>query len=331
VNPTPVNRPLFPDIPASLKKHDLLVLAWNRHFFGEDFLRPVAVPNPGGKDILLTFTTDRKRIAQADAIWFHGPTISDLPDKNSGQPWIMMSMESDANYPKTSAPIVDRIFDITATYRLDSDVPCVYTSWREYGSFTGPPIKHFKAQSPAVYIASHAVQQRDQFVAELMRHIPIDCLGTRLRNHRIKGFASGVERSGNGGLSMPDVLKYYRYYIAFENSIATDYVTEKIYHALSCGIVPVYHGAPNIRQFLPHDDAAILASDFSSPAELADYMNHLTLDSQAYARHLAWRQRPLSESFTNLVNLGNVDSRYRLAVKLAHGCDKECHCGGRLR
>ena len=38
---------------------------------------------------------------------------------------------------------------------------------------------------------------------------------------------------------------------AFEDSMAVDYVTEKVYDALHAGSVPLYLGAPNILEFVP--------------------------------------------------------------------------------
>ena len=42
-----------------------------------------------------------------------------------------------------------------------------------------------------------------------------------------------------------------------ENSIATDYVTEKLYDAFVAGCVPVYYGAPNVEDLLPDPDSII--------------------------------------------------------------------------
>ena len=38
---------------------------------------------------------------------------------------------------------------------------------------------------------------------------------------------------------------------AMENSLAKDYVSEKLWHAFRAGCVPIYYGAPNIIDFLP--------------------------------------------------------------------------------
>lgn len=47
------------------------------------------------------------------------------------------------------------------------------------------------------------------------------------------------------------------YSLLQENSIATDYVTEKLYDAFVAGCVPLYLGAPNIAKLLPDPQAII--------------------------------------------------------------------------
>jgi len=47
------------------------------------------------------WTSDAGRLNEADAVWFHIPTFSGLPNsKPKGQKWVAMSMEGDGYYPK---------------------------------------------------------------------------------------------------------------------------------------------------------------------------------------------------------------------------------------
>jgi hypothetical protein len=182
-------------IPADLRTTEILVLAWTDHFFDADYLSPKVIPNPNGPDITLDFTRDRDRLHQADAVWFHGPSILDSPERRPGQKWILMSMESAVNYPILRHPKLDDIFDLTMTYRLDSDIPCPYPNRHHYGGFMDPPARH---EGPAkgalaVYIASNPVDHRDRFVRELMRHIPVDSLGSCLNNRSPGDFITGPE------------------------------------------------------------------------------------------------------------------------------------------
>ena len=317
-------------VPRNLIKHNLLVLAWTKHFFGSDYLDPKLIKNPNGPDISMSFTTERKRLAEADAVWFHGPSVKELPEAKT-QPWILMSMESDVNYPALTNPVFLRMFDIKMTYNLASDVPCIYPNRDHYGTFLETPPHRLGPSNGALaaYIASHPVAHRDNYAQQLMRYVDIDSLGKCLRNAEITGFVTDGWNAG-GWDSIMSILPRYKFYLAFENSITADYVTERVFHALASGVVPVYLGAPNVRNFMPHDDAVIDTADFSGPRELGNYLCHLDANDAAYAKHLRWKQDGFSKAFADLLDLGSTDPLHRLAIKLAHGCGYDCRCGGRV-
>lgn len=314
-----------------MAKQRLLVLAWTDHFFGKNYLDDRIVIIPTGQDIEMVFTQDRSRLTEADAVWFHGPSIVDLPPQKS-QPWILMSMESDENYPSLKNKMMLLKFEIQMTYRLDSDVPCIYPNWRDYGSFLEKPSQHHGPAEGAlaVYIASNPAAQRDAYAAELMQHVRVDSLGSCLHNKDIEGFVGNGWSKGAWD-SLMSVLPRYKFYLAFENSVATDYVTERVFHALAAGTVPIYLGAGNVRDFMPDKNAIIDASDYSSPRELADYILELDQNDVAYERHRAWKHEGTTAGFKKLVDLGSIEPMDRLAIKLAHGCVRSCRCGGRLR
>lgn len=324
---------MIPEVPAGLAKTELLVLMWTGHYFGPDYLTPRVVANPQGDDVRMVLTEDRTRLRQADAVWFHAPSIGELP-REKRQPWVLMSMESEVNCPSLRDPLVRRVFDLHMTYRLDSDVPCLYPNWHQYGTFLEPPVRRAGPSrgATALYVASNPVPDRDDYVAELMQTFPVDCLGGCLNNRRVQGFANeGEARAEQGWSSLNEVLPGYKFYLAFENSRTVDYVTEKVYRALAAGVVPVYRGAPNVRELMPADDAVLVADDFESPAALGEHLCALDHDDAAYARHLRWKREGYSPRFRRLVDLGSVEPMLRLAVKLAHGCGRECRCGGRQR
>jgi hypothetical protein len=47
--------------------------------------------------------------------------------------------------------------------------------------------------------------------------------------------------------------------------------------------------------------------------------------------HLRWKREGFSSRFERLVDLGSIEPQLRMAVKLAHGCERSCRCGGRMR
>ena len=51
-----------------------------------------------------------------------------------------------------------------------------------------------------------------------------------------------------------DVIRGYNFYYCYENSQGINgYVCEKIFDCFYCGIVPIYWGAPNIKELIPYD------------------------------------------------------------------------------
>ena len=94
-------------------------------------------------------------------------------------------------------------------------------------------------------------------------------------------------------------LSRYKFTLAFENSIAPDYVTEKFFDPLIAGSVPIYLGAPNVSDFAPAKRCFINVTDFDGPAALAAYLNAVDRDPDAYAEYLAWKKDGLSSSFRN--------------------------------
>merc|ERR1712157_78501 len=79
----------------------------------------------------------------------------------------------------------------------------------------------------------------------------------------------------------------YRFCVAMENSIRLDYVTEKIWHALEAGCVPIYYGSSNIKEIIPDPNAILLYDDYEKdPVKLAEAIQKLMQDDDAYAKKM---------------------------------------------
>ncbi|KAJ8729964.1 hypothetical protein PYW07_017002 [Mythimna separata] len=72
----------------------------------------------------------------------------------------------------------------------------------------------------------------------------------------------------------------YYFYLAFENSIAEDYVTEKLLHALQHYTVPVVYGGANYTRFMP--EGIYLSAQKSRIKHLAQEMVDIINDKQKY-------------------------------------------------
>jgi hypothetical protein len=257
---------------------------------------PASVPLV--KDLCLQqptgFTIGQSLLREADAVvfhipeWFYGcPTFEETP-KFHGQLWIAYSMESRVNYKQLANQRFMRHFDLCMTYEQDADIWTPYlpghSTWL---SIQRSSIAEKTESHPAALFRSDPVDQsgRNAFVAALMRYTMVDSYGKFLNNRTI----AGPDMGWNTKLK---VISRYHFYLALENSIAPDYVTEKIFDAFRAGTVPIYLGAPNVREFVP-ECSYIDATRFDGPKSLANYLHHLVQNPTDYAAYFDWRQKPL--------------------------------------
>jgi hypothetical protein len=70
-------------------------------------------------------------------------------------------------------------------------------------------------------------------------------------------------------------LANYKYSICFENSEMRGYITEKIFDCFYAGTVPIYHGAPDISDFID-PNSYIDFKNFRGLAELKKYLDSLS-------------------------------------------------------
>ncbi|KAM8908609.1 LOW QUALITY PROTEIN: 4-galactosyl-N-acetylglucosaminide 3-alpha-L-fucosyltransferase 9-like [Spinachia spinachia] len=81
-----------------------------------------------------------------------------------------------------------------------------------------------------------------------------------------------------------------KFYLSFENSVHSDYITEKFFNPLTWGSVPVVMGPPR-RMYEGHAPAEsfIHVEDFPSPKELAERLLSLDQNQTEYMRFFNWR------------------------------------------
>lgn len=130
---------------------------------------------------------------------------------------------------------------------------------------------------------------RQEYLKELMEMVRIDSYGKLYNNSRLE--------EDNGHSSKMALYEGYKFVIAFENSCAKDYVTEKFFDPLLAGAVPVYLGAPNVDEFAPGDNCYVDVRKYETVEELAIHLQACLDDPALYARYHAWREQPLRPTF----------------------------------
>jgi hypothetical protein len=258
-----------------------------------------------------TLSSDLSRLQEADAVVFHIPTMPSWSgiDKRPGQKWVAWSAESDVYYPHLRDRGFMARFDLTMTYRLDSDVPVPYIEEWIYRQLCRPAVPKTE-DAIAVVFSSNTREHsgRSRYLTELMKYIRVDSYG-RWKPNR-------VIQEDRGRETKLDTIARYKFTLAFENSLAKDYVSEKFFDPLIAGSVPVYQGTATIETFAPANRCFINVHDFGGPRELADYLLLLDREPARYAAYLQWKDHPFRRSFMELVGSQHEDYRRRLCRAL---------------
>jgi hypothetical protein len=254
-------------------------------------------------------TEDLASFRNAHAVVFHLPQVVNIRNtpKPPGQSWIGVTAESDVNYPRQADPGLLSCLDIVASYHQDSDFPINYTAPAQLHELLRPPPAKSDDALVCAFISNpHAASNREALLVELERDLPVHHYGRWHTTH------PGI---GRGRAAKLDVLRRYRFVLAFENAIDRDYVTEKWFDALVAGCVPVYLGAPNIADFAPATESYIDASACDAMA-LARQLRETAASQERYARHFAWKHRPLPTSFVRLFQDQEIPFLHRLCAWL---------------
>ncbi|KAM4618038.1 3-galactosyl-N-acetylglucosaminide 4-alpha-L-fucosyltransferase FUT3-like [Discoglossus pictus] len=258
------------------KKGEIIILVWNwpyRQSFPVDTCQPIH----GISGCILT--ANRTEYSNADAVIIHHMDVMNdkklLPEapRPPFQRWVWFNLE-----PPLIAKnlhIMDNLVNLTMTYRQDSDIVILY-GWIK-------PLKKtrsFKIPEKSKLVAWVVSQWykgdlRTQYYEELKKYMHIDIYGKHQQNLTWKDFHR--------------TLSKYKFYLAFENSVHTDYITEKLWENAFCARSVVL-GAPreNYERFIP-PDSFIHVDDFSSAQDLAKFLMELDKDDVRYEQYFKWR------------------------------------------
>jgi hypothetical protein len=252
----------------------------------------------------------------------------------------MQNMESLSKYPC----MAHQAADIRMTYERTADVWAPY--WRFPSSSLGsttedelqllrtPPIP-FKHKRHAIFHvcnehSSNDRSGRQNLARNLSAHL--SAINSSLAVHTYGSCASAnVDAASNADFRTAsnhffryekkvDFMRKYKFCLVLENSLDKDYVTEKIYHALIAGCLPVYYGASNFAAFIPDVEGVVDYSAVGGAQQLANELDRLAGDEAAYANKFAWKSKPLADwsvDFHKLVDATQESQWCRLCTLVA--------------
>ena len=166
--------------------------------------------------------------------------------------------------------------------------PYTFIRFREYlqlitdGVIYDHPDRHFCA-----FIVSSKViryNKRKDFFQLLSRYKEVHSYGKTFHNRDFPAHLLNIQQFE----AVQNVYQQYKFVICFENSIAENYITEKILLAYSAGAIPIYCGAPNLSEYF-NTEAVINYDDYGSFEAMVDKVIELDQDD---AKYEAFRNQP---------------------------------------
>lgn len=272
---------------------------------------------PAGKILKCPFdcfiTGDSAKAATADVTLSVVPGASALKKGHCPlQKQALFSMENEVYYPNLALSQANMAsWDFMGTTHLASDVPLGYGGWYDFNYLEPPTPKTAGAMAVAVISNCAGHNGRLQYIRKLMAAgVSVHHVGQCDHNHDWK---PPTGESKGRFVDKIDMLRTYKFTLAFENTNVNDYVTEKYFQPLVAGSVPVYMGAPNSEIYAPSAHSVIRTDDFPTAEALAEYMIYLSRNEEAYNALLNWKFSGVSKGFQRaMAATTDVHSQCRL-------------------
>ena len=85
------------------------------------------------------------------------------------------------------------------------------------------------------------------------------------------------------------ISRTYKFYLVFENSLCSEYITEKLWRPMQQTVVPIVLGGADYEKYLTKH-SYINVKDFKSPYELAKYLKVLDKNDTLYNEYFDWKK-----------------------------------------
>ena len=205
-------------------------------------------------------------------------------------------------------PLLQDFFNVTYTYRTSADlympigtfVPknsksldgIIGQTWQKIPSRNATPLDIVPLNNRSkeiAWIVSHCQTEnhREKYVQELkdLGSLPIDIFGKcgkHLEFPKREDIDSGYVQ----------IAKDYKFYLAFENSDCSEYITEKFFFALKFGLLPIAMGGLSREDYEkvapPH--SYLHVKDYDSPESLMKKLEIISKDETLFNSYFWWRE-----------------------------------------
>ncbi|XP_071814779.1 alpha-(1,3)-fucosyltransferase C-like [Apostichopus japonicus] len=269
------------------------------------FPRTFECPHTDKRITFIASIEDESAIKDVDVVIFAGSVNSStweraMAVRKAHQVWVYSTDESSRNSTQvresmggggrgSARPLGFNgyKFDMSFTYYSKSEVVAPFGEYIPFKEGIimkkGNITSNLQSKKMVAWISSHCnpnAWNRTTFVHDLARLIPIDMYG-----------ACGSKEHLPRGSSATALLQTYKFYIAFENSCCSEYITEKFWQALAdFELVPIVVGTSKTDyERVAPPNSFIFADDFDSVRDLARYIRKVATNTTLYNQYHHWR------------------------------------------
>lgn len=172
--------------------------------------------------------------------------------------------------------IKNNFFNLTMTYRLDSDIQIPHKIIKKHPTnYKLPSEAEIKKRTNLIgWVTKNSVVDLPirtlKFVAELSKYGKAPIINETYKNYS-------------------DIVKNYKFYLAIEKHNCDGYLTDELYDLMQYDIVPIVYGLTDYQKLLP-PKSFINANDFPNVKSLVLYLMNVTRYTEKYLQYLEWKK-----------------------------------------
>ena len=234
------------------------ILFWNSFFRNEDYNFGIGKIKPFVKNrcpvVNCETTKDKSKLNKSHYVITHmRNTFENIPKyRLLNQKWIFFLLESPIHVGRFNN--YDSIYNLTYTYKRSSNFPGSYEMlsrfyWAKNPSFNENfDFSKGKTDFLAAIISNCARSgPRLKYIFQLRNYVKVDLFGKcgrkcpiYFKNTKIKSDCKEI------------ISQSYKFFLAIENSICNEYITEKFFDILKYNIIPVVMGGGNYEYYVSY-------------------------------------------------------------------------------
>ncbi|CAK1589039.1 unnamed protein product [Parnassius mnemosyne] len=242
-----------------------------------------------------------------DAVVFNIKEIFDVKreeielTRSPEQKYIFNSMDSAAIFP-VCFPYLDNFFNLTWTYRFDSDIPQPFFDIYDYNNnLVGPKqqmnwiidMKHTNRYKNVIHNKTKAVAWIVNKCRSRRKHFQlVTDIGRELNSYNysldLYGKCGGTKCPGDNILSCYEIIeKSYYFQLVLEDTTSEDHVTERMGRAMMQTAIPIVQGGLEYASYLP--PGSYINMKNLTIKELGAIIDYLIHNPKYYAYFFDWK------------------------------------------